>query len=176
MNMTIPQRYSISMRTLHWLIFVVATIGVIAVEIHGAFPKGSVWRGLSVRIHESLGVVVLALMLARVAVRLTSTFPPSVPGPPILRWAATATHIILIALLIGMPLLGMLALAYGGDPISVFGWHLTIPVRRDDSISDTLMSLYEDGATLVFIFVGLHAAAALWHQFILKDKLLDRMR
>ena len=39
-----------------------------------------------------------------------------------------------------------------------------------------LKQIHEFGANLVFIAVGLHAAAALWHQFVLKDGLMQRMR
>lgn len=38
------QKYSLAMRSLHWLVFLAVTIAVVAIEIHDFFPKGSTAR------------------------------------------------------------------------------------------------------------------------------------
>ena len=85
------------------------------------------------------------------------------------------THGVLYLLMVGMPILGVLALAWGGKPIQPFGLTLTLPLLQDKSLASLSKEVHESGATLVYIFVGLHAAAALWHEFMLKDRLLRRM-
>ena len=46
----------------------------------------------------------------------------------------------------------------------------------DVPLGRSIKEIHEAGANLVFAAVGLHAVAALWHQFIVKDGLLLRMR
>jgi cytochrome b561 len=45
----------------------------------------------------------------------------------------------------------------------------------DRALSSALKEIHEIGATFVYILVGLHAAAALWHQFVLKDNIFKRI-
>jgi len=71
--------------------------------------------------------------------------------------------------------LGLLALALAGKPIQPFGLNLTLALAQDKSLAHLAKEIHESGATVVYIVVGLHAAAALWHEFILKDRLLRRM-
>ena len=89
--------------------------------------------------------------------------------------AARVTHGALYTLMVGMPVLGLLALAWGGKPIQPFGLDLPLAVAQDKTLAHLAKEVHESGATLVYIAVGLHAAAALWHEFILKDRLLRRM-
>lgn len=35
------QKYSLAMRSLHWLVFLAVTIAVVAIEIHDFFPKAA---------------------------------------------------------------------------------------------------------------------------------------
>jgi cytochrome b561 len=62
-----------------------------------------------------------------------------------------------------------------GRTIPVYGFQLALPLRSTSPYSKLAKEIHETGATFVYIFVGLHAAAALWHQFVLKDRLLRRM-
>ena len=77
---------------------------------------------------------------------------------------------------IAMPVLGVLALAWSGKPVPFFGASWTLPLTVDVPLGRSLKDIHEAGANLVFAAVGLHAAAALWHQFVLKDGLLRRMK
>jgi cytochrome b561 len=77
--------------------------------------------------------------------------------------------------MLGMPVLGVLASAWRGRAVPFFGLEWTLPIAQNKALSDLAMDLHRTGATLVYIFVGLHAAAALWHQFVQKDRLLRRM-
>lgn len=169
------QKYSLAMRSLHWLVFLAVTIAVVAIEIHDFFPKGSTARTAAFAVHQTAGLSVLALMVLRLFVRWGTQPPAPVPGPQLLQRAARLTHGVLYLLMVGMPILGVLALAWGGKPIQPFGLTLTLPLLQDKSLASLSKEVHESGATLVYIFVGLHAAAALWHEFMLKDRLLRRM-
>lgn len=168
-------KYSVAMRSLHWLVVLAVLIAVVAIEVLDFFPKGSAARAALFTVHQTAGLSVLALMVLRLLARLGTQAPPPVPGSPLVQLVARLTHGVLYALMVGMPILGVLALAWGGKPIQPFGLNLTLAFAQDKTLSHLAKEVHESGATLVYIAVGLHAAAALWHEFILKDRLLRRM-
>ena len=168
-------KYSFTMRALHWLVVLAVLIAVVAIEIMDFFPKGSAERATLFIVHQTAGLSVLALMVLRLLARVGTQAPPPVPGTPLVQLAARLTHGALYALMVGMPVLGLLALAWGGKPIQPFGLNLPLALTQDKTLAHWSKEIHESGATLVYIAVGLHAAAALWHEFILKDRLLRRM-
>ena len=175
LSLTFEPRYSFAMRSLHWLVFLGATIAVVAVETHEFFPKGSAMRAALITVHESAGLSVFAVMLLRLLARVSQPVPAPPGGSRLMERAASGTHLVLYVLMLGMPVLGVLALAWGGKAIQFYGLAWNLPVETNKPISKLAMDFHETGATFVYIFVGLHAAAALWHQFVLKDRLLRRM-
>ncbi|MEV8473015.1 cytochrome b [Ralstonia sp. UNC404CL21Col] len=168
-------KYSPTMRALHWLVVLAVSIAVVAIEIMDFFPKGSAERAALFIVHQTAGLSVLALMVLRLLARVATQAPPPVPGTPLVQLAARLTHGVLYVLMVGMPVLGLLALAWGGKPIQPFGLNLPLALTQDKTLAHWSKEIHESGATLVYIAVGLHAAAALWHEFILKDRLLRRM-
>lgn len=173
--MRLEPKYSVVMRLLHWLVALAVLITVVAIEILDFFPKGSAARAAVFVVHQTAGLSVLALMVLRLFTRWGTAAPPPVPGSPLLQRAARLTHGALYALMVGMPILGVLALAWGDKPIQPFGLTLTLPLAEDKTLAHWSKEVHESGATLVYIAVGLHAVAALWHEFVLKDRLLRRM-
>ncbi|PLC39739.1 cytochrome B [Ralstonia pickettii] len=168
-------KYSFTMRVLHWLVVLAVLIAVVAIEILDFFPKGSAERGALFMVHQTAGLSVLALMVLRLLARAGAQAPPPVPGTPLVQLAARLTHGALYVLMVGMPVFGLLALAWSGKPIQPFGLNLPLALTQDKTLAHWSKEIHESGATLVYIAVGLHAAAALWHEFILKDRLLRRM-
>ncbi|CAJ0705736.1 Cytochrome b561 [Ralstonia edaphis] len=168
-------KYSFTMRALHWLVVLAVLIAVVAIEIMDFFPKGSAERATLFIVHQTAGLSVFALMVLRLLARVATQAPPPVPGTPLVQLAARLTHGALYVLMVGMPVLGLLALAWGGKPIQPFGLTLPLALTQDKTLAHWSKEIHESGATLVYIAVGLHAAAALWHEFILKDRLLRRM-
>lgn len=106
--------------------------------------------------HIGVGVTVLALALWRLGLRFTRGVPdlPAGMSAPE-RLAAHLGHGLLYALMIGVPLVGLLA------------WF---------GASEDLAELHELGKPLFILLVAAHVAAALWHQFVKKDGLLMRMK
>ncbi|WP_061958563.1 cytochrome b [Cupriavidus pauculus] len=173
--MNVEERYAFSLRALHWLVFVAVLVAVAAIELHDLLPKGSAARDAIYMVHQSAGLTVLALTVLRVGARVAATVPAPVPGSKALQRVAVHTHGALYLLMIGMPILGILAVVWSGDPLEVFGTTLALPVAERDALSHIAKEAHEAGANLVYIFVGLHSGAALWHAFVVKDGVLRRM-
>lgn len=173
--MNLEPKYSLAMRILHWLVFLGTLIAVAAIELQDFFPKGSSARTTLFVIHQSAGLSVFALMVLRLVARLSTHALAPFPGPKLLQRASKITHSILYLLMFAMPVLGVMALALGGKPVEAFGMTLPLVLANHDALAHLAKEIHETGATFVYIFVGLHAAAALWHEFVMRDGVLRRM-
>lgn len=88
---------------------------------------------------------------------------------------AQMTHLILYVLMLAMPILGIATVLYSGKSIAFYGLDLHSPLQGNQPLSRLLKDVHETGATFVYIAVGLHAAAALWHQFVVRDHIFRRV-
>lgn len=161
---------------MHWLTLLLL-IGVYAlIELRGMYPKGSDPRELMKQWHFMLGLMVSVLVFARLVSRLRWRVPPITPRPPVLqRWIATVMHIALYVFLIVMPLLGWLTLSAKGRVIPFFGLDLPALISVDKPLANNLEDIHALIGTAGYYLIGLHAAAALFHQYFLRDDTLRRM-
>lgn len=161
---------------LHWLMLLLIAAAYACIELRGNFPKGSAIREGLKAWHFMLGLSVLALVAIRALLHLTDTTPRIDPEPP--RWqsvVAKTMHFALYALMIGMPLLGWLTLSAAGKPIPFFGLQLPPLVAENKVVADWAKEIHEAGGTIGYGLIGLHAAAALYHHYFVRDNTLQRM-
>jgi cytochrome b561 len=79
----------------------------------------------------------------------------------------------LYALLIGQPATGLLTTLFGGRPFALYFWELPPLMPRDVTLQAAFHFSHELGAwALAGLAVG-HAAAALFHHFVLRDDVLE---
>jgi cytochrome b561 len=105
--------------------------------------------------HVAGGGLVLLFALWRLTIRARRGAPATVGESPVQRMLAKVTHLGLYALMILMPVSGSVAW-FGGVEAAAKGHNI---------LKVALVAL-----------VALHVAGALWHQFVLKDGLIARMR
>ena len=82
---------------------------------------------------------------------------------------------LLYLLMAALPLLGWLALSARGGPVPWFGLELPLLLDENRALSKTFKNLHEIGATVGYVVVGVHAAAALLHHYVLRDNTLRLM-
>jgi cytochrome b561 len=171
------ERYSRLAVLLHWVIAAVTIpmlfFGEELVEIEeggGTFLPS---------VHASVGMAILFLTFLRIALRLGLAPPPlpaSMPGWQ--RKLSGLTHGLFYLLLIGLPLTGLMASkgmteAPLAIDMSIFGVltaaDLPLPALPGAS------QVHEIGGKIGIALLILHVAAALYHQFWVKDGLLRRM-
>jgi cytochrome b561 len=154
----------------HWLTLALLVAVYALIELRGIFPKGSDPREAMKAWHFMLGMTVFGLVGIRLVLRLMFRAPPVTPMPPAWqRWLATAMYVALYAFLITMPLLGWLALSADGKPIPFFGLQLPALTAPNDALAERLEDIHETIGTIGYWLVGLHAAAALFHHYFLRD-------
>jgi len=123
-----------------------------------------------------LGLSVLFLVTVRIVARLISTAPAITPTPPVAqRWAAKLVHVALYALMIGMPLAGWVILSAEGKAIPFFGLELPALVAPDKGLAEFVEEIHETAGTVGYYLIGLHALAALFHHYFMRDNTMTRM-
>ncbi len=171
-----PTGYAGIQKALHWLtaVLVVAMIGVgLALPRIGPGPMTNILY----EVHKSTGMLVLALVLVRLAVRWRLGAPPPDPGLPAWqRRAAAASHALLYVLLVLMPVTGWAATSACCRPVE-FLWTVpaTLPVPADNALAKQVFLLHYAMAFALAGLVALHAAAALHHHLVRGDDTLRRM-
>ena len=169
------RRYTTTAIVLHWGIAL-----LLAFEFARGFwmqdiPKQPVGpRVDAYNLHKSFGLAILALVLFRLGWRLRHPAPPLPAMPAWQSRIAAATHLLLYAAMIALPLSGYLGSAFSGYPVKFFGTTLPAWAPASESIK-ALMSVVH--TTLSWILAGatlLHIAGAARHGFA-ADGLLARM-
>lgn len=170
-------RYGSLSIALHWLMVLLIAAVYTCMELRENFPKGSEIREGLKAWHFMLGLSVLVLVAIRIAARLAGSSPavqPDLPRHQVL--LARSMHLALYALMIGMPLLGWLTLSAEGKDIPFFGLHLpALIASKNASIADWAKEIHEAVGTIGYFLIGLHAVAALYHHYVVRDDTLRRM-
>ncbi len=169
--------YSSSQKALHWLLFVLV-LGLYGLTFGDSlFQRGDPYRDFAWWLHISFGLLLAALVVWRVVLRLINgapELPASMTG--IERILAKTGHVALYALLIVIPILGILLTWFRGDALSFFGlFTIPAPFQPDRSTAGLIKELHGLCANGILILAGLHAGAGLWHHFVRKDDVLTRM-
>jgi cytochrome b561 len=168
--------YSLIARTLHWTIAALV-LTTIPIGIVMANESGGPLQDFLYDVHRSIGALIIPLIIVRFGYRLTHP-PLPLPDdiPPFQQLAAHATHWALYALLIVQPLVGWLATSAYGAPIMVFGLFQLPPIwPQDQPFSERVFVVHQlMGLAIAGIAAG-HIGAALFHHFVLKDRVLMRM-
>jgi cytochrome b561 len=161
---------------LHWLMLLLLVAVFASMELRGYFPRGSVAREAMKSWHYTLGVSVLLLALVRLAISFIGPVPAISPPPPSLQaLAARLMKLALYGFMLGMPLLGWAMRSAEGMPVVFFGLALPPLVGASEQLADWLEELHEAGASVAYVLIGLHAAAALYHHYLVRDNTLRRM-
>jgi cytochrome b561 len=167
-------RYDRLTIALHWLTaLLVAALWSIGQTID-FFARGSP-RDTYRTVHILLGFTLVLVLLVRLIWRATAgrSLPPADAG-----WMGTAAklvHWVLYALLALTLGLGLFNMWVRGDMIVGFG---RIPAfdPSQPSLRETIEDRHALAANCLVILAGLHAAAALFHHFVLRDGVLRRMK
>jgi len=167
-------RYSLPAILFHWTSFaLVVFVGVLGL-LFGAIPRPN--RMFWINIHAVVGLAVLALALARIFWRLRQS-PPAYPAgtPALTRRLSAPVHWLLYALMVILPLVGIVAFVWHARVFDFGLFKLDFGVPSTKPVYEAAEELHEMLAYSLFGLAGLHGLAALWHHFVQKDGLLGRM-
>ena len=175
MQKSTPTQWSGVLKALHWLIALL----IVGLAIVGWLMKGMPSSPDKVQVyllHKSTGILVLALVLVRIAVRVWAGRPVDLPMPHWQRKAADLEHALLYVVMVAMPMSGWLFNSAANFPLRWYGL-FTIPAIAGP---DPGVKAWAATAHLMLFWILLalflaHVAGALQHHFIDRDSTLRRM-
>jgi cytochrome b561 len=169
-------RYGAVAQSFHWL----TAILVLVAFIYG--PGGSEQRVYSAardfdrQLHETLGLCVLSLVVLRLLWRLVDTRPDPVE---VARWmglAARAVQAGLYVLLFAVPLTAIAGAWLEGHPLTLLGGLEIAPrLAQAHAAGQLVAEVHTWLGDAILWLAGLHAAAGLFHHFVLRDGVLLSM-
>ncbi|HVO89793.1 MAG TPA: cytochrome b [Casimicrobiaceae bacterium] len=173
--MSRSDRYTTPAVLLHWLIAALVLAQVLWGWWMQEIPKQPVGpRVDAYNLHKSVGLVIFALMVMRLAWRLTHR-PPAFPAMP--HWQerlAHATHALIYVALFVMPIAGYLGSVFSGYPVKWFGITLPSWAPRVDALKDAMSVLHLVTSIVLVAALVLHLAGATKHM-LARDGLVGRM-
>jgi len=161
-------------RLLHWLmaplLIAMLCIGVVMVA-------SLTLRPMLIALHRPLGIAILLLAVLRLIYRWRHPPPPLPPSLP--HWqarAARASHWLLYALMLALPLIGWAMLSAGGYPVPLaFGLHLPPIAPHHALLYGWLHQAHVVLAWSLAAMILLHLAGALHHAWIRQDGVFSAM-
>jgi cytochrome b561 len=126
-------------------------------------------------LHKSIGVVLLLLAVLRsIWLVLRPAMAASATG-----WmahSARIAHGALYLLMVLVPLSGFLGSVFSRYPIRLFGLELPRIAAPWSTAKDLCSDIHQLSAHALTAMVALHLLAFAYHQFVLRDRLIARMR
>ena len=117
------QAYGAVARSAHWATALFVLLAWLLGQFRDVFPRGAA-REAALFAHMSLGLAIILLIVLRLAWRALDPPPPAIVGKRFEPWlglAAKAGHLLLYALLIAAPILGVVMQFARGQALPVFG-------------------------------------------------------
>lgn len=171
-----PHRYGVLSRLLHWTLALL-TLGLVAMGWWMMdLSYYDAWYYASRQWHEALGIVVWLLGLCFVLWHLVSRPPHSFTVRLWERWASRGAHLLLYLALLTVPVAGYLIETADGNALELFGL-VTLPAlgKLSEPLRDAAVTAHMFGAYGLLGLAGIHAAGALKHHVIDRDRTLSRM-
>ncbi len=171
-----PKQFGSLTKLFHWSIFILFTTQFYLIYSRWwLIPEDSPKSLDYILLHKSLGVLLVAIGLGFLIVRRLGQRPPDVSQSKKERIAAKATHHSLLLLIVLMPVSGMLMSMFGQWGLKFFG--IDLPVfEHNPTLSKFFRDAHEWISFAVIGLVSIHVLASLFHHFIRKDNVLNRMR
>lgn len=166
---------------LHWIIGITIIVMLALGKYMESFEAYALYD-----IHKSIGMIIIAFVLARVFWRILNSWPePASNYSSIEHLTAKVVHWILIIGTVALPISGALMSGAGGHGLAIFGWELLAenidPNNLEEVIplNKTLAGLGHEihgiAGNVMMIAIVLHLLGALKHHIIDKDGTLRRM-
>lgn len=159
---------------LHWI-----TAGLVGAQLATAWlvRQGGPGAATSFAAHRSLGVVIWMVVAVRLIWRSRYAYLPPFPPtmPPWQQQTAKLSELGLYALLLLQPLTGLASVLFRGRSFTLLALRVPAVLPPQKAMVHILQSAHEAGAAGLLGLIAVHAGAALFHEFRLRDGVLRRM-
>lgn len=168
-------RYGALAVILHWLLalLIAGLIGLGWYMMTIEDEPGADWY---FNLHRSVGLLVLALVVVRMAWRAKHR-PAELPAslPPWQVKLASVTQWLLYTCMAVMPLTGFTGASLSKSGVAFFGLALPRWAAPNHDLAEQFFTIHSATAWVLVGLVALHAAGGLKHLFINRDRVFQRM-
>jgi cytochrome b561 len=167
-------RYGSGAMAFHWSMFVLVVIVGILGLLHDDWPKQT--QAFWINVHAMIGLLLWLVLIARMGWRISHA-PPSLPADvgALSRHLSSPVHWALYFLMFITPLIGVVTFVYHGRIFDFGLFQINPGIKSNRAVFHPTEDIHGYLAYAIFAIAGLHALAALWHRFILRDGVLARM-
>ena len=173
---TRTDHYPATSKLLHWLVAIcvltTAPVAIAMVRVSEGPTQNALYN-----FHKSLGVLILILMILRLINRLAVGAPIADPGiEPWQKTVSSIVHTSLYVLLLAMPIVGYIANSVYGVSTPFFGLFDLPPIAaKNEALATQLFTIHRWVGWIVIVLALTHVSGALYHYFIRRDNVLQRM-
>ncbi|HXJ03067.1 MAG TPA: cytochrome b [Micropepsaceae bacterium] len=173
-NLTTAPGYGFWHKSFHWIIFALIAAQYLVGSVMPHIGRNTQDEGW-VAWHFSLGAAILFFIVLRLIWRVMRPVPLlEMPG-----WqtrVASLTHAGLYLLILVMCILGWAAVGDRGWSVYLFGF-IPLPAlaAKGTPWAHTAGDIHDTLVYVLLAFIVLHILAAVYHQFVLRDRVLARM-
>lgn len=172
-----PEHYGLLALSFHWLTVALVMVAWTLGTFDDVLPRGAA-RATGLFVHVTAGVAILTLLLCRAVWQLNDPPPPVEPSV-LGAWGDRASHLVhyaLYVLLAAVSIAGIVVKFARGNALPLFGlFEIASPWAADRAFARSAKGIHEVLANALVILAVLHAAAALVHHWIFRDRTLARM-
>jgi cytochrome b561 len=159
---------------LHWLTAVLVLLQFVLAVTWEWFGRPT--ERLMIVAHMSFGIVLAAVIVVRIAWRLVPGRRTPAAATGWADMAARAVHALLYCMLAAEAALGFVLRWAGNESMSFFGLLIPPPFAPFSKPAlHWVEELHELNGWAIVVLAAGHAAAALYHHYVLRDPVLSRM-
>jgi cytochrome b561 len=174
---TAEERFDQVSITLHWLTVFLIIVLFASAWSREALDHDTRLASALMSAHRTTGVVTWIVGWVRLVWRYYFACLPPFPEsmPKLQQWVAKANEYGLYALLVAQPISGLGNVVFRGHRFTLFIWQVPALVEPNPAIRSVFVAAHEFGGKALLALIALHAGAALFHRFVLRDRVLQRM-
>jgi superoxide oxidase len=169
-------RYDALSIILHW-----TTVVLLAAILWTAYGHETAQDGATAArmllLHRSLGILVWLLTIGRLGWKALFGNAPALPSTigRSQRAVAWSVQALLYGLLLLLPITGLSQSLLRGRSFPLIFGDVPAVVARNKAAAQLFHELHEKGAIALFVLIGLHALAGLYHGLVRRDGVLGTM-
>lgn len=158
----------------HWLIFVLLVGMLIYGFLLDDFSKEV--KPLTYNIHKLIGLTILVLMVLRLGWRLINPKPTLIRDMP--EWQRRVerlVHQLMYLFIIAMPIAGWVGSSAAGHPPHLGEYSLGLPIEKSETVDNVAFWFHNNIAWVIIGLITVHVLAAIYHQWIKGEKIINEM-
>ena len=149
-------------------------MALVLIEVKNYVPRENPWRADLKTYHMLVGQLIFLLVLLRVVAKCFTPHPQD-KDPILQKLLKHIIHFCLYVFMIGMPITGVLLMQSAGKPIPYFNEFYPQFIEKNMDLKKTFKYIHEYWGNAIYFFIGAHALAAIWREYIFKDGTLQKM-